>query len=169
MNKRLSKRHDHNLLALDLATTTGWCDAHGSGAWNFTTNIKKPKDPPKRLGKQTNGKKLMRFETRISAYIEERKPKIIVIEKPFIFHSKKRRPNFIAFEMAGIVKLLCEANGILLFEYHTQHIKQYATGFGQANKEQMVAACKRYNVTPTDDNEADALHLYHLAISDFRL
>jgi len=162
-------RADHKILALDLATITGYCDAHGSGSWNFTTLVKKPKDPPKRLGKQTNGKKLVRFETRISAYIEEYKPKMIVIEKAFIYQSKERKPNFTAFEMAGILKLLCEANGIFLVEYHVQHIKKFGTGNGMANKEMMMDCCARYRVKPVDSNEADALHLYHLAISDFIL
>lgn len=167
--KEKKVRENHNLLALDLATTTGWCDANGSGSWNFTTAVKKNKDAAKRLGKQSKNKKLVKFEKKISEYINIHKPKIIVIEKAFVFHSKKRRPNFTGFEMAGIMKLICESLDIILFEYHVQHIKKFGTGDGRAKKDKMVASCARYNVTPVDGNEADALHLYHLAIQDLQL
>lgn len=161
------KRKNVGLLALDLATVTGYCYSDGSGIWDLTTVVKT--ETQKRLGKKTTGKKLIKFERQISQFIDETKPKIIVIEKPFVYHSKKRRPNFTAFELAGILKLICEEKNILLFEYHAQHIKKFGTGNGQSKKEQMVLACKRYGVTPIDDNEADALHLYHLAIEDLKL
>ncbi len=162
-------RDNHGLLALDLATITGWCDANGSGSWDFTTVLKKEKNAPIRAALPIGTKKYVRFEKTISEYLDITKPRIVVIEKPFIYKSKKRRPNFISFEFAGIMKLMCASYNILMFEYHVQHVKKFATGNGQADKDYMVASCKRYGVVPVDHNEADALHLYHLAIEDLKL
>lgn len=43
-------------------------------------------------------------------------------------------------------------------------IKKYATGKGNASKDQMIAAIQARDHTPADDNEADALALLHWAI-----
>jgi len=89
---------------------------------------------------------------------------------PFIYHQKKRKPNFTGFEMVGVLKYFCEIHNIRLVGYHISHIKKFATGKGNARKEEMAStAVARYGVMPDDHNEADALHLYHLTIEDQKL
>lgn len=42
-------------------------------------------------------------------------------------------------------------------------IKKYATGKGNASKDEMITAMRRRGHVPTDDNEADALAILHWA------
>jgi Holliday junction resolvasome RuvABC endonuclease subunit len=164
-------RRDHRktgLLALDLATITGWCDSFGSGVWGFAHSPAKEKE--QRIGKAVKNKRVAKFHVQLLEYIDSHKPNVIVYEKPIIFRAKKRRPNFASFEMIGVLKLICLQRKILLFEYQLSHIKKFATGAGNANKEDMMKAFKaKYGRDPIDDNEADAVHLYHLAIQDLKL
>ena len=48
-------------------------------------------------------------------------------------------------------------------------IKKHATGKGNANKDEMVAAARFRGYAPTDDNEADALALLHWAMTQGEL
>jgi Holliday junction resolvasome RuvABC endonuclease subunit len=162
------ERKDHHILALDVATTTGWCDAKGSGVWKCA--VSSIKNEEKILGKYVGGKRLMKFEKNLTEHIEQNDIRLVVFEKAFIYHSKDRRPNFASFEMIGVLKMVCAYKNVKMMEYITQHIKKFATGKGNAGKEQMIASAEaRYGVRMDDDNEADALHLYHLAIQDLRL
>jgi Holliday junction resolvasome RuvABC endonuclease subunit len=154
-------KRDVGLLALDLATATGYCVFDGSGVWRFTTKPKIDKSY-----------KLVFLHQRLKEICEAKKIRRIVYEEPLIYKSKekKRRPNFVSFEMLGIVKFFCLNNNIRFGGYYSGTIKKFATGNGHAQKEEMTgAAISMYQVMPDDHNEADALHLYHLAIEDLQL
>lgn len=45
-------------------------------------------------------------------------------------------------------------------------IKKFATGKGNANKDAMIAAVESWGYEPKDDNEADAIALLHLKLSE---
>nr|DAV49561.1 MAG TPA: RuvC [Bacteriophage sp.] len=69
-------------------------------------------------------------------------------------------------EMIGVLKLLAEELNIPLACYSATEIKRFATGKGNANKEAMMKAAIDLGYNPIDDNEADAIHLYNLTLSD---
>ena len=49
-------------------------------------------------------------------------------------------------------------------------LKKWATGNGNANKQEMIKACiDRYRFTPLDDNVADACHLFYFFIRKYRI
>ncbi len=149
----------HGVLALDIATKTGWCTNDKSGMWDFT-----PKE------KDHHAMRFFKFREELHDIIESEKIKIVVYESPLIFNSQKRRPNFIGFKMMGILEMYCFDSRIHVREFPSATIKKFATGKGNALKEAMVEACiKAYNITPSDHNEADAVHLYHLAIQELEL
>lgn len=162
-------RRDVGLMALDLATRTGYCLSGTSGVWNLAPTYKKA-EKGRKLGEVTRGIRQRKFWTMLSQVVPQHKIKIISFEKPLIYRAKKRKPNFVGFELAGVLKLFCELNNIRLLGYNAAHIKQAGTGRGNANKVQMTsAAIARFAEPVDDDNEADALHLYHLTIQDLKL
>jgi Holliday junction resolvasome RuvABC endonuclease subunit len=68
--------------------------------------------------------------------------------------------------LQSVIVTFCEERKIEYRGYSPSEIKKFATGKGNANKEQMVHAAQGYGAIIEDDNHADALHLLHLAIRD---
>jgi Holliday junction resolvasome RuvABC endonuclease subunit len=139
------------VLALDQATKCGWCTSTSSGTWNFTS--------------KNNGVKLAKFKAKLIEITRKYGIEVIVYErvagrfKNSIIHSAK---------MVGVIELFCEENGLKCEQYSASQIKKSATGKGNAKKPDMIKAAKeKYGRSVIDDNEADAIHLYHLALKDF--
>lgn len=152
-------RKNVGILSLDIATKTGWCIHDRSGTWDFT-----PKQG------ENEAARLFRFRARIDNVLKTGEIKRVIFELPLIYKSKKRRPNFISYEMIGVLKLICIDYRIPFKGYQAMKLKKWATGNGAAKKEDMVSFCKaRYGITPGDHNQADAIHLYHMAIEDLQL
>jgi Holliday junction resolvasome RuvABC endonuclease subunit len=147
---------DRGLLALDIATLTGFCTHTASGVWNLT---------PKK--DESKGMRLIRFRAKLKEVCELEKIKLITFEMPAI---QGKFPNFVGMEMVGVMKLFCAELDIDHKGYPPATLQKFATGKGKGNKPLMIQTCKeKYGVDPIDDNEADALHLYHLAIQDLKL
>jgi len=73
-----------------------------------------------------------------------------------------------AAKMVAIIETFCIENGINYTAFSAQEVKKFATGKGNANKDAMVkAAQEKYGYPGTDDNIADALHIWHLAVKTF--
>lgn len=147
---------DRRLLALDIATLTGWCVCSQSGVWDLSTD-----------GEESKGLRHYRFYQRLKEIAATTELKFVVYELPAI---QGKFPNFVAVELMGVLKMFCAVNGMKFKGYPPATLKKWATGSGKAKKPEMVEAAKtRYGVIPKDDNEADALHLYHMAIEDLQL
>ena len=64
----------------------------------------------------------------------------------------------------------CKENNIPYRAYSAKEIKKFITGNGNASKQAVIDAVnKKYNLSIADDNEADAIALYHLAVEDLKL
>ena len=49
-------------------------------------------------------------------------------------------------------------------------VKKWATGDGKADKKKMIEYCiKRWNITPVDDNMADATHIFKYYVRIYKL
>lgn len=71
--------------------------------------------------------------------------------------------------LKAIVQMECFRAGIEMIPLGVGTIKKAATGSGRASKDEMVAAAlTRYNVTCSDDNEADAIWIAHLGAAHAR-
>ena len=86
---------------------------------------------------------------------------IVVYERPAgrhtyaIIHQAK---------LIGVLEQFCEENDVEYKSYSASEIKKFATGKGNANKQQMIDAAKhKYHYLGNDDNEADAMHMRYLA------
>ena len=141
------------ILALDIATVCGFRTETASGVWNF--NKQKRGD--------SYGMRLIRFKSSIKEILDLEEIDVVVYERPAgMFKSS----IIVASEMIGVLIALCEERQIQYTAYSATEIKKFATGKGNAKKEDMIKAAIALGFNPADDNEADAIHLYNLAKKD---
>lgn len=146
------------VLALDIATHTGYFSLHEAGVWNFTES------------KRRNGNKMHgAFRTMLLVYMRRYGIRQVVAEDVSVnrhFYDMRRLA-----ELRGILLEVCDELDIPEPAFiNPAALKKWATGDGRATKAQMIAACKsRYGIVPVDDNAADACHLFHYYIRRYRL
>ena len=145
-----------NILAIDQASACGWATKNGSGTWNLKT-----------MKDESSGMKGLRFRAKLKEICELENINLIAYERVAGMHANS---IIHSAKMVAIIEVFCEENGIQYRAYSAPAIKKFATGKGNANKEAMVAAAGlKYGYMGKDDNEADALHIYHLTKQDLGL
>lgn len=142
------------ILALDIATTTGWATDTTSGTWNLKPNRG-----------ESEGMRVVRFKAKVAEMIAMEGIKLVSYERPAGLH---KGSIMVASEMIGVLKDLCIERGVELACYSASQIKSHATGKGNANKEAMIKAAteKWQHIKIQDDNHADALWLLDLTKKD---
>jgi len=142
------------ILALDLATKTGWAHSDGgSGVQNFA---------PRRG--DSPGMRWVEFQAWLRRLLDACPTDIIAYEQA---HHRGGAATHVAHSLIGIVEKVAAEREIELTNRHTATIKKYATGNGRASKgDMMVAARDLYDMEIIDDNHADALLLLHLVEDD---
>lgn len=146
------------VLALDVATKTGYYSLHESGTWNFTES------------KRRNGNKMHgAFRVMLVAFIRRYGIRRIVAEDVAVnrhFYDMRRLA-----ELRGILLEVCDELELPEPEFvNPSTLKKFATGDGRANKEQMIRSCsEKYRYEAVDDNAADACHLWHYYIRKYRI
>ena len=144
------------ILALDPATITGWCTENSSGTWNLKTK-----------SYESKGMRLIKFESSLNEIVKSIGITLVVYEKPGgrNYNGIKSHSN-----MEGVLQVYCLKNGLDYKGYSASEIKKFATGKGNCGKPEMIKACiNTYGTVPEDDNQADAIHLYHLAKMEFKI
>ena len=147
-----------NMLALDIATSCGWCTEKESGVWDFS----------KQKRADSYGIRLLRLKAKLKEMIEANDINVVVYERPAgMFKSS----IMVASEMVSVVIVMCEEMGIDYTAYSASEIKKFWTGKGNANKQAMIDETqKRYpELKIQTDDQADAIALYHLAKKDLNL
>lgn len=148
----------NDVLALDIATHTGYFSLHEAGVWNFTES------------KRRNGNKMHgAFRTMLLTYMRRHGIRQVVAEDVSVnrhFYDMRRLA-----ELRGILLEVCDELDIPEPAFiNPATLKKWATGDGHASKSQMIAACKnKYGIVPVDDNAADACHLFYYYIRKYRL
>lgn len=139
------------ILALDIATKTGWACDVDSGVIDLT---------PKRG--ESAGMKTIRFNSRLREMIDLIKPTVIAYERPAGQHASS---VIDAAKLIGVLEVVAHGKGIELSPYSASQIKKHATGKGNSGKPAMIAAAedKWPDTKIIDDNHADALWLLDLA------
>lgn len=140
------------LLALDIATKTGWRTATSSGVWDLKPNRG-----------ESSGMRVVRFKSKVKELIDLEGITQISYERPAGLHKSS---IMVASEMIGVLMDLCIELGVEYASYSASEIKKFATGAGNANKEKMIRAAIDLGFNVIDDNHADAIHLYNLTIKD---
>ena len=150
------------ILALDLGTTTGWAlrgsDGHiTSGSESFR---------PQRF--EGGGMRFLRFKR----WLTELKAVTNGIDALHFEEVRRHASTDAANAYGGFLATLtawCEHHQIPYQGVPVGTIKKYATGKGNASKDEMVASARARGHAPVDDNEADALALLHWAIAQHAL
>lgn len=145
-----------NILALDLASTTGFATEvaghRRSGYKNFTP-----------LAGEGPGWRYIRFN--VWLYSWKVVPwDLVVIEKALPRHVSALSAE-IAFGLSTRVTEFCERQNVKLVSVHGATLKKWACGKGNGTKEDMLRAAQRQLGIKgmVDDNEIDALWLLHFA------
>ena len=141
-----------NILALDIATKTGWKTKTASGVWDLKVNRG-----------ESEGMRVVRFHSKVKELIELENINLVAYERAGGMYKSS---IIVESEMIGALKLLCTEMKIDLACYSATEIKKFATGKGNAKKEVMIEAAKQLGYSPQDDNEADAIHIYRLCEKD---
>ncbi len=154
------------ILALDLGTKSGWALWDGarieSGVQDFT----------KQRG-ESNGMLFLKFnrwlhETVYDHYIHSVKDTLIAFEQA---HHRGGAATEIAVGLMTRVLEFCARYGIEHTSVHSMTLKKFATGRGNASKEEMIQRVRRRGLVHLDyipdDNEADALWLLIYALEKF--
>lgn len=138
------------ILALDVATKTGWRNSLSGGTWDFSTR----RD-------ESGGMRLLRFKAKIQEIIKLQRPDLVVFERTAGFH---KSALIVQAELHGVLKLILDEENIKYEAYSATEIKKIATGKGNCGKPEMIKACKeKLGIDPVDDNHADACWIYERA------
>lgn len=162
------------ILALDLGTKTGWALLDGEVITGGTWTLAKPKEIATQKAANLHRCCDMR-PARLMAFIRGVMPVDEIYFEDVQFLSTQYQAQLWA-SLRCIVTLLYPEVGIVAVPVGT--LKKFATGFGNAKKEQMAAALvggimvaneKGDGFRAMDDNEVDARHLLNLARRDYNL
>ena len=104
------------------------------------------------------GQRLQLIYEGIARCIEQHRPTVLAIEKLY-FQTNKTTAIEVA-QARGVILLAAQQAGLSVFEYTPMQVKSAVTGYGQAQKPQVMEMTKRLlrlKQTPKPDDTADAL------------
>ena len=150
-----------NVLALDLATRSGWALMENgrleSGVETF--DVKRGESP---------GTRYLRFNRWLDEFALHPSAGLPRIEL-IVFEAANQRGGAATEVAAGFstrVLEFCARHGIEHASVHSGTLKRFTTGKGNASKQEMLeAVARRWKRVDTDD-EADALALMHFALAE---
>lgn len=141
------------MLALDLATTTGWAHSCGdSGVQRFDWSEKHA------------GQRWDEFKGWLQ-FMLRKYPDLDAVVYEAALHQKGMAAR-VANSLVTIVEHECHLRGLMDRGFHLSTIKKHATGSGRADKVAMWEAAKDRGITftPETDDVVDALWLLDLAL-----
>lgn len=149
------------VLSLDIATHCGYHARGASGTWDFTESLRR-----------NNNKQHKAFRDTLIAFIKEHNIHQIVAEDVSAGSARGGFKSSVKLaQFHGIMFEVCDELGLpepILINPST--VKKWATGDGKADKKKMVEFCiKRWGITPVDDNEADATHIFYYFCRKFNI
>ena len=104
------------------------------------------------------GQRLAQIYSQITELLERFRPDALSIEKLYFQNNQKTAIE--VAEARGVILLAAEQQGVPVFEYTPLQVKSAVTGFGQAQKPQVMEMTRRLlrlTAVPKPDDTADAL------------
>lgn len=112
-------------------------------------------------------KRLWEIYKKLDEVVREFKPSVMVVES--LFHSNNSQSLMKLSQVRGVILLLGETHAMEIFEYSPMEIKKGLTGYGRAEKIQMMFMVKEVLALPVlkspDQADALAMAIYHSHIS----
>lgn len=163
----------HMLLALDIATQTGWAFGdpltHPCGVGGLTVPGHKPLSGSRRVLRPGAGlgEALSGVRQHWGHFLRAQRPQWVAYEAPIMGGSAANLNTVRLINgIIGTIESLCwELHIPTPIQINVATIKKHFTGSGRADKAAMIAAAARRGWSVIDDNEADALALYDLVAS----
>ena len=147
------------ILAIDLATSTGWAKWH-KRVTSFGTKVL-----PK--AGENIGFYLFTFDEWLLVKIEETAPALIVFDPPWVGPKTGQKTATCLFGLAGVLELRCLREGVQCREANNQEVLKHWTGKGGGKREEKkartLAAAHTRGFHPRNDDEADALAILDYA------
>lgn len=161
-NSAIGIRHSAiplRVLALDLATTTGWAlyaaNVLTSGSQCFARYA-----GSKSRAAEHVGEPFAKFGRWVRERIREDKPEVIVYEEVRRWSGASAAHCFGGYR--GMLFAQAAIAGVRLVGYSPSEVKKFWTGKGNAKKPAMIAATlARVGISAVDDNESDAIALLY--------
>lgn len=149
------------ILALDLGTACGW--AAGEQLLEPTRQAIQFGTFDLRAGRFSGGgMRFVRFEQELNNFKG-------LVDQVVFEEVRRHRGTDAAHVYGGLLATMsawCEKNGIPYEGVPVQKIKSFATGKGNADKAAVVNAVTGWGFQPKNDNEADAIALLRLRLSE---
>jgi crossover junction endodeoxyribonuclease RuvC len=143
------------------ATGYGVIRKNGSGSAHLVSGVIRP------TPKASHSKRLFEIHSKLEEVIREYRPDVMVVES--LFHFRNSQSLMKLSQVRGVVLLLGECHGMEIFEYAPMEIKRGLTGYGRADKSQMVFMVRKILNLPSlkssDQADALAMALYHSHMS----
>lgn len=107
--------------------------------------------------------RLWNVHSKLDEIAREYRPSAMVVES--LFHAKNSQSLIKLSQIRGVILLLGQSHGMEIYEYSPLEIKKGLTGYGQAEKAQMIYMVSKILGLPglksPDQADALAMALYH--------
>jgi crossover junction endodeoxyribonuclease RuvC len=115
----------------------------------------------------SQSKRLWGIYRKLDEIVREFSPAVMVVES--LFHANNSQSLMKLSQVRGVILLLGETYSMDIFEYSPMEIKQGLTGYGRAEKVQMMFMVGKVlalpNLKSPDQADALAMAIYHSHIS----
>lgn len=149
-----------NILALDIATRTGWA----AKTVNSPRLYGGYRDFPVNRG-ESPGIRFLRFRACLAELLKLMgKINLIVFEQE---HHRGGASTAVALGLQAEMLAFAAEHNIETMPVHSSTLKKWATGKGNADKANMIEAARAYCPDVSDDNHADAILLLEYARKQF--
>lgn len=149
-----------NILALDLATVTGWAGWDGSASSAGTVTFRGSIGRAFSTYHRWLGRKISRFTD------GEARP-VVVFEKPWVGRNTHQDTARKLMGFAVVTEMVAYEFACRCLEVDTNTVMRHFTGAGGGRradkKARVIAACLARGIDVSDDNEADALAILDYA------
>lgn len=163
----------HRVLALDIASCTGWAADRPS-----RSESDKPVCGSFRVRAEGDdlGAAFVEFEENLEGLIGLHEPNVLAFEAPLVFGGRggstvqtNHQTVRILFGLAALAELVGTRAGLAVYELHIQAVRKHFVGNGRAQKSDVLARCRLLGWNPPGLDAADACACWDFARHSLRV
>lgn len=145
------------IVAVDLATRTGWCVARAGKPVRVGTHNLYPYRA--NVGRFLNAH--MKFMGKV---LQRGDVDLVAFESPLLRTQTNLATLRKLYGLAGVTEMVARSHGVRTWEVGATTAKKMLTGNGRAEKQDMIKEANRRGVDVPDDNAADAFAVFLCAV-----